>query len=175
MILSVHAIFGAAVASLVPTHPVEAFTLGFASHFVLDVIPHRDYDLISLEYGSDGKIKPISLLEIMERKFKLVRDLCLISFDALLGLILAFMFFFNPIHPVIFLAGAIGSLIPDGMTFLFLIFKHHSLGLFYRVHSSFFHSKFVLKLNQMTGVIFQYFTITVLIAIIFTTKFLLDL
>ena len=55
MILSVHATFGAAVASLVPAHPVAAFALGFASHLALDLIPHRDYDLVSVEVESGSQ------------------------------------------------------------------------------------------------------------------------
>jgi len=39
MILSTHAIVGAAIASFLPSHPTTAFVLGFASHFVLDAIP----------------------------------------------------------------------------------------------------------------------------------------
>jgi hypothetical protein len=39
MILSTHAIVGAAIASFLPSHPTTAFVLGFGSHFVLDAIP----------------------------------------------------------------------------------------------------------------------------------------
>jgi hypothetical protein len=47
MILSTHAIAGAAIASFLPSHPTAAFVLGFASHFVLDAIPHWDYPIRS--------------------------------------------------------------------------------------------------------------------------------
>jgi len=43
MILSTHAIVGAALASFLPSHPAAAFVAGFASHFALDAIPHVDY------------------------------------------------------------------------------------------------------------------------------------
>ena len=38
MILSTHAVVGAALASFVPSHPFAAFVIGFASHFALDTI-----------------------------------------------------------------------------------------------------------------------------------------
>ena len=47
MTLTTHAIFGAGLASLMPEHPVAAFIAGFASHFVLDAIPHWDYAILS--------------------------------------------------------------------------------------------------------------------------------
>ena len=47
MILSTHAIVGAAIASFLPSHPTTAFVLGFGSHFVLDAIPHWDYPIKS--------------------------------------------------------------------------------------------------------------------------------
>src|ERR1700747_2768240 len=47
MILSTHAIVGAAIASFLPSNPTIAFVLGFGSHFVLDAIPHWDYPISS--------------------------------------------------------------------------------------------------------------------------------
>jgi hypothetical protein len=38
MILTTHAIVGAALASFMPSHPAAAFVVGFASHFALDAI-----------------------------------------------------------------------------------------------------------------------------------------
>jgi hypothetical protein len=95
MILSVHAIFGAAVASLVPTHPVLGFSLGFVSHLALDAIPHRDYDLISVESDKDREVRFIDI----EEKYKLMRDMFFVSSDALVGLFLSFLLFYNPVYP----------------------------------------------------------------------------
>jgi hypothetical protein len=167
MILSVHAVFGAAVASLVPNHPVIGFTLGFVSHFALDAIPHKDYKLISLE--ADANNKP-QLINNVYRKFRLMRDIILVSFDAIMGFCLAFLFFFNPNYPIIFFLGASGSLLPDFLTFLFLITKHKSLQSFFNFHVSIIHSKVVLKLNEVAGVMFQFFTVGVLIGVLFFVR-----
>jgi hypothetical protein len=47
MILCSHALVGAAVASTIPSHPAAALLIGFASHFILDAIPHADYPIRS--------------------------------------------------------------------------------------------------------------------------------
>lgn len=163
MILSVHATFGAAVASLIPTHPVAGFALGFASHLALDMIPHRDYNLLSLEPDPTKKIR---LVQDLSRKFKLARDMTLVAFDALVGFCLAFLFFFDPVYPLIFFLGAFGSLLPDFLTFLYLIIKHRSLALFFRFHIHI--SNHLKSLNQITGVLLQFATVTVLIFILFS-------
>jgi hypothetical protein len=170
MILSVHATFGAAVASMMPNHPVLGFMLGFVSHFALDAIPHKDYDLLSIEPSSNRKLE---LINDIYAKFKLLRDVAVVSLDALIGLCLAFMLFFNPVHPWVFFIGAVGSLIPDGLTFLYLLFKHKGLARFFNFHVICVHTKNILKLNQVTGVLVQFFTIAVLIAILFGVKYLL--
>lgn len=170
MILSAHAIFGAAVASLIPSHPVVGFSLGFFSHFALDAIPHKDYELISIDFGPDKKLPVINLIK---KRFNLIRDIILVSFDAILGLILAFLFFYNPIYPLAFFLGAVGSLIPDLLNFLYLIFKHKSLNSFFNFHTNIIHSKIILKFNQIQGVILQFCTVIVLIAILYGIKIIL--
>ena len=167
MILSVHATFGAAVSAMIPSHPLAGFVLGFASHFVLDAIPHKDYDLLSVESTPDCKMK---LAETIYKKFRLMRDMAVVSLDALVGLSLAFLFFFNPTHPFVFLAGALGALLPDFLSFLYLLFKHKPLVMFFELHASVVHSKVILKLNQITGVLVQFCTITVLIAIMYGVR-----
>jgi hypothetical protein len=45
--LTTHAIVGAAIASVIPAHPFFAIAAAFASHFLLDAIPHWDYPIRS--------------------------------------------------------------------------------------------------------------------------------
>lgn len=171
MILSVHAIFGAAVSSLVPTHPVLGFVLGFTSHLAIDAIPHRDYDLTSVENSVN---KSTATISSVRNNFKLLRDMSLVSIDAIIGICLSYLFFFNPAYPFVFLIGAIASLIPDFLTFVYLIIKHKPLVIFYNFHSSFVHSKLILKLNQVGGVLLQFCTVSVLIAIIYGIRYFLS-
>lgn len=170
MILSVHATFGAAVASLIPTHPVTGFALGFISHFILDAIPHRDYDLVSVDHDPDGKSQGI---DVIVNKFKLIRDVLLASADGLVGLSLAFLLFFDPIYPWIFLFGALGALAPDIIVFLFLLLKHRSLQKFFDFHAYFdspINKKLKQKIGQIAGVFLQFITVIILLAVVFGFK-----
>jgi hypothetical protein len=45
--LTTHAIVGSAIASLIPTHPLLGICMAFASHFLLDALPHWDYPIRS--------------------------------------------------------------------------------------------------------------------------------
>jgi len=171
MILSVHAVFGAAVASLVPTHPVLGFSLAFLSHLALDTIPHRDYDLASIE--SDSRKKIFKLDKSDKFKSKLLRDIFFVSLDAIIGIILAYLLFFDSNYPLIFLIGAIGSMLPDFLTFSSLVLRNSFLNLFFKFHSRFLHSQIILKLNQTRGIILQFLTIAILLMIIFGLKSLI--
>jgi hypothetical protein len=167
MILSVHSTFGAAVASLVPTHPVLGFVLGFASHLALDAIPHQDYELLSV---SPGENRQMYETNDQDKKHKRQRDIRLVSFDALVGFILAFIFFFNPVYWWVFFLGALGAVLPDFFTFLFLVFRYKPLGIFYHWHSNFFHSKIDFNIGQTAGIFLQFCTLAVLLAILFILK-----
>lgn len=164
MILSVHAVVGAGVASLIPGQPVAGFALAFASHLLLDAIPHRDYDLLSL---SGNAKEGLSLKDNTHKRFhQLKRDMFLVSVDAVVGIILAGIFFYNPAYPFIFLIGALASMLPDFTTFLSLFYKPKILQFFVRFHLNVMHSKVVLKLKEIPGVCLQFMTIGVLFLIV---------
>jgi hypothetical protein len=170
MILAVHATFGAAVASLVPSHPVAGFALGFVSHFALDAIPHRDYELRSLRFEPKGNFK---IIHSLDKTYRLLMDGITISVDALVGIILSFMFFFNPDHIWVFLIGAVGGMMPDFLKFLYILSKNKLLEHFDFIHFGFFHTKKELKVLQQIGVFLQFCTLVLLIGIIVGVKYLL--
>ena len=90
MVLTTHAVAGAALAQIIPDHPALGFSLAFVSHFILDMIPHWDYPLSTLEKSADGKK--------INQRFKLspalVADFMKTGADLSLGLILTFVFFY---------------------------------------------------------------------------------
>ncbi len=131
MTLTTHAVTGAAFAVLVPTHPVGAFALGFASHFLLDAIPHWDYPLASVEEDKEN---------VLNNDIKLNRDflhdLVKIGADAVLGLalaLLAFAFFLH-IPFLAVLCGAIGAMTPDALQFVYMKWRHEPLITLQRFH-----------------------------------------
>jgi hypothetical protein len=127
MILSTHALVGAAIANMFPSHPGVAFVAGFASHFALDAIPHADYPIRSASI--DPKVgAPLRF----DRA--LLHDAITIGADGMLGLVCAFLLFASPANQWAILLGAFGAMLPDAFQFLYLRFPHEPLKTLQRFH-----------------------------------------
>ncbi|MGY3410096.1 hypothetical protein ACVWZV_006209 [Bradyrhizobium sp. GM5.1] len=136
MILSTHAIVGAAVGSLLPSHPVAAFLAGFASHFVIDAIPHSDYPLRSISIKRDRSAVSVNWL--------LLRDLGMLAFDAAAGLTVALWLFAAPGAAVSVLFGAMGGILPDPLQFAHRLYPKEPLRSLQRFHAR-IHTKISLS------------------------------
>ena len=142
MILSTHAVVGAALATLMPSHPVAAFVAGFASHFVIDSIPHWDYSLRSRSWRAGARNNwRISAARI--------RDLAVIGFDAFAGLALAVGIFGTKANMVAVLAGAVGGMLPDPLKLVYMLYPRQPLATLVRFHN-WMHTK--RKLDWPLGV-----------------------
>jgi hypothetical protein len=106
MVLSTHALVGAAIGAYLPSNPALAMALGFGSHFVLDAIPHWDYPIRSAALTPHRGV-PIRLNRA------LVIDLLTIGTDALLGVAVAMMLFGSTGSGWAVILGAIGAMLPD--------------------------------------------------------------
>ena len=156
MILSTHALVGAAIASFVPSHPATAFALGFASHFVLDAIPHWDYPIQSASL--DPKVgAPLRF----DRA--LVQDALTIGFDGLFGVIGALLLFASVETRWVVLLGAFGAMLPDALLFVYGLWPHEPLKSLQRFHR-WCHSKRELKDRVCLGIVSQLFLIIVVTA-----------
>jgi hypothetical protein len=134
MILSTHAIVGGAVASLFPTHPVLAACLGFASHFVIDAIPHWDYPLQSIS------VKPEACRSPLKVDRGLFLDLSLIGVDACAGLVLALYLFATADCVGVIALGALAGILPDGLQFAHRLWPRQPLETLRQFHR-WIHSK----------------------------------
>ena len=116
MILMTHGIVGAALGSLVPGHPVVALAIGFASHFVLDAIPHWDYKLRS---RSENTAQPLS--EDIKLGKDFIFDLVKIGFDILGGVVIVAALFSSSGRDTfsVLAAGLIGGILPDILQFAY--------------------------------------------------------
>ncbi len=122
MTLTTHAIVGAAVASVIPSHPVIGFIGGFASHFAIDSIPHWAEGEILLR-SVDRPKTPAS--RTVRASKDLAHDFVVVGLDSLLGFLAAaailWGLFGAPLYIV--LLGAFAGQLPDGLQFLYFIFK----------------------------------------------------
>jgi hypothetical protein len=125
MILTTHAVVGAALASFLPSHPATAFAVGFASHFVLDAIPHVDYPIKSRSV--DPKIgAPMAF----DRA--LLQDG--VGSDGLFGIIVSLVLFSSSANFWVVLMGAIGAMLPDPLQFASTRLRYEPLRTLQRFH-----------------------------------------
>lgn len=119
MTLTTHAVVGAAAASFFPQSPALAFAAGFASHFLIDALPHWDYELRSKK----DKTLHGTLNDDMDvRSGAFLFDCMRVGGDALFGTALSIFIFsfwlFNlPLWLVVL--GAWAGILPDPLQFLY--------------------------------------------------------
>lgn len=138
MILTPHAVFGAALASALHLSPGYALAAGFVSHLLLDMIPHWDYELKS---NQRDPMNPLNNdISISNPSFR--RDLIHIGLDALfgLGLSLLFLTFGTGVSFWVVLAGACGGLLPDALQFVYMKFRHEPFTSLQHLHTVIMHS-----------------------------------
>lgn len=129
MTLTAHALTGAAAAALIPAHPFTGFAAGFASHFVLDAIPHWNFKPRSIRNPED--------LARIDMPFgpQFLKDMLVIGSDGLLGLVLALGFFaHDAVTATAALAGVAGGILPDALQFAYFKFKKEPLASLQRFH-----------------------------------------
>lgn len=164
MTLTTHAIVGAVIASAVPSHPVLAFSLGFCSHFLLDAIPHWDYNLSSL---SENKNDPLDSDMKIGKSFFL--DLCKLGLDFLLGFFLVFLFFGKSgdgaLNVTLFF-GALGAVLPDALHFVYFKFKHEPFRSIEKFHHKIMYH---LENNKALG---QWNQVFLIVAVVLLQKIL---
>ena len=114
MVLSTHVITGGAVATLAPGNPALGFILGFASHFLLDSIPHWDYVLASKKTSGND---PLDTSMDMGKDF--IRDLFVMGFDFLIGMIVVYSLLYSDSLRFTLMAGIIGGVLPDFLQFMY--------------------------------------------------------
>ncbi len=127
MILSTHAVVGAAVATLLPRYPVLVFAAGVASHFVIDAIPHWDYPLRGITVGR-------SQAGAIRLNGALVRDVCLIALDACAGLALALLLFGRSAPLWVIALAAFAAMLPDPLQVVHRLYPHEPLRTLQRFH-----------------------------------------
>ena len=127
MILTTHAIVGAALASFMPSHPAAAFVVGFASHFALDAIPHVDYPIKSRSVNPK-----IGAPMAFDRA--LFQDAVTIGTDGLFGILAALFLFSTSASFWAILMGAIGAMLPDPLQFVHTRLPHEPLRTLQRFH-----------------------------------------
>src|SRR3989344_3457833 len=158
MTLTTHAIIGGALGAIAfPHNPGVAFAAGFASHFVMDMIPHWDYHLPSEDKYPD---EPLRNDMVFRREH--ILDYLKIALDGAVGIILPILLF-GPFSLAV-LFGAVGGIVPDALQLAYWKIPTEPLTSLQRLHI-WFHAKKHYKDRPIIGVPMQVGIILVTFAI----------
>lgn len=164
MVLTTHSIIGASFAGLLATDPALAFTVGLASHYLFDTIPHWDYELISVN-RENGK------LNFKDSNSGRLFDASRIALDFFVGLIASYYIFVSlaGFSWTVIIAGVLGAIIPDFLQFLHAKINSWPLTWFQRLHDFFHADKRPYRQAQLKGILWQLGIIAVIIGLTFTS------
>jgi hypothetical protein len=148
--LTTHGIVGGAIVGLLPSHPIVGLCLAFASHFLLDSIPHWDYPIRSDSVRPEKKA-------VMKYDWALLADAITIGTDAILGLALALILFGTVNKPGLFILvglGASAAILPDALQFAYARFPREPLASLQRFHE-WIHTSYQMRKQPVVGVVSQ--------------------
>ncbi len=153
MFITTHAALGALIAQQIPTHPVAAFFLGMASHFLSDIIPHGDTNLYK-SYVSGKHVK---------------RSIAYVVIDSIITIFFVLSLFNVGLGDAKFSVtmGIIGGVLPDFLVAVYEVFRIRGLKWFHRLH--FFFHNMISEKKDMTfasGFAMQVVFLVALISII---------
>jgi hypothetical protein len=137
MILATHGIVAGALGKFFPGNPLAAFLVGYASHLVLDAIPHWQYKIYSSTLNAEKKIHGKKDWDMVFGK-DFIFDIARISVDFFAGLLIPFVFFNiamdNSASYLSIIAGSFGGMLPDGLQFIYAKFKHEPMITIQKIH-----------------------------------------
>lgn len=174
MVLSTHAVVGGALGRLLPGGPIIALVAGFASHFLLDLIPHWDYELSSVvktpkdsPLGSDSQGESFGVVGSQIVPGRLFwHDVAKVLLDLALGALVVWLFFSDPQAVLISVWwGAFGAVLPDGLQFVYLKWQPRVLRPLQRFHR-FVHSNHDFRFRPVAGVAYQALIIAAAILVV---------
>ena len=157
MTLTTHAIVGGAIVSLMPVHPLLGVCVAFASHFLLDAIPHWDYPIRSASVNPE-------IAGSMKYDRALFADMVTIGADALLGIVLALILFTTQRSIILVLLGACAGILPDALQFAYMRFPRQPLASLQRFHQ-WSHTSHKLS-NPLLGVLSQFTFVVAFVMIV---------
>jgi len=171
MILSSHIITATAVAvplatgPITPTSAIIIFLVAFCSHYLLDLIPHWDYKLMSIKTCC-GKEKKGYI-----EKDKLKIDLLRMTIDGLLGvfvssIIISLSSLGTGEKIIVLLIIIPTSILPDMIEVINIFFKKQPVAFLHKIHL-FFHRKNIFMGQPQKGVPLQIVVILLIIYLSF--------
>lgn len=158
MTLTTHAIVGASIASLFPEHPILAFGLAFASHYVSDMIPHTELfpeHFIIEKSDTNATESAAKKLKLAFHDARSSLGFLLIGIDFVAAIILCLLIFVRDEQSLLIVAiGFLGGVLPDFLQFVYYKCRKMPWTIFQKIHD-FFHSKKKMQDRPIIGSIAQ--------------------
>ncbi|MFH1455254.1 MAG: hypothetical protein ABIF22_02970 [bacterium] len=164
MILTPHAIVGATLANIFPNDPALGFGLAFFSHYILDMLPHTDYDINNFLEQKTQTVKSIfkSFGSALHFSFTLL--------DLIVAIILCILFFVRDEKTaIITLLGIVGGLLGDFFQFMYYKYKNQPWIFLQKIHDK-THNIYKIKIKPILGYFAQLTLITLVLFIYFWFK-----
>lgn len=135
MFVTTHVAAGALIGTMLPEQHMAIFTLSFASHFLLDVIPHGDrHHVVDYWFGERKNVKEAYRHIIIDSAFGIITTAALLGFIATDRASMAW--------------GIIGSVAPDVFVGLSDVWNNRFLKQFtkfhFKIHNKYIH-EFIVK------------------------------
>jgi SNF family Na+-dependent transporter len=164
MILTPHAIVGATLANIFPDDPALGFGLAFVSHYVLDILPHTEYDI-----GNFYDKKTRTLNNIFKNKRTFVNFLFIVV-DFIVAVILCVLLFVrSEKSAVVTFMGILGGLLPDFFQFMYFKFKGEPWKFYQNIHDK-LHKIIKVKNEKFWGTFLQIIIPILILVIYFWVK-----
>jgi hypothetical protein len=164
MIITPHAIVGASISNIFQGDLVVAFVLAFLSHYLLDMMPHTDYDITGFMDKETRTVRSIF------DDLRAATHLIFIFIDFIVAAILCILFFVRGENSLyITLVGVFAALLPDFFQFMFYKFKNQPWIFFQKVHDR-VHHLIKFEHNNVWGIIFQIIVPLIFIFIYFLIR-----
>lgn len=156
MILTTHAIIGAAIANAFPAEPHIGFPFAFASHYIIDVLPHTNY-------GHEHFLNEKNTDAVIDfRNADALQQVLYTVLDIIVAVVLVFFLFVRDKQTFLLsVLGALLGVIPD----IFNFFSYKYEGKFFKgakkLHDLFHysrdysHSNFHGVITQIAVVVFM--------------------
>ena len=134
MILTPHAIVGASLTNIFANNPAFGFSMAFFSHYVLDVLPHTDYNISNFLNSETKTVKSIF------KNTGAALHFLFIIIDFLLAVLFCVLLFVRDEKSLIItFLGVIGGILPDFFQFLYYKYKRYPWISFQKIHDKIHH------------------------------------
>jgi hypothetical protein len=110
-----------------PAHPLLGVCIAFASHFLLDALPHWDYPIRSVSLNP-------KIAGPMKYDRALFADMVTIGADVILGIVLALILFTTKGCVLLVFLGACAAILPDAFQFAYMRLPREPLASLQRFH-----------------------------------------